>query len=902
MALRAGTRLGPYEILAPLGAGGMGEVYRARDTKLNREIALKVLPALLASDPDRLARFKREAQLLAALNHPNIAAIHGLEDADGTPALVLELVEGPTLADRVAEGPLPRDEALAIARQIADALEAAHERGIIHRDLKPANVKLRDDGTVKVLDFGLAKALENESRVLDASMSPTMSVAATGAGMILGTAAYMAPEQARGKAVDKRADVWAFGCVLFEMLTGRRAFDGEDATDIIATVVKSDPPWALLPSTVPPILRYLLERCLAKDPKRRLRDIADFRVLLDAPPPAELAIRVDMSRQRTRRRIIGVAAAASAAALTGLAVWAVRVEPPRAVRRFAITLPATDRFSAINRHLIALSPDGTSFVYVANQRLYLRRMDRLDAEPIRGTEGGPSDHARNPFYSPDGQWIGFWQAGQLKKVAVTGGAPVTLCKAENPTGASWAPGDVIVYGQGPDGIWQVRGSGGQPSALIRLDAAKGDTTVHGPHLLPGGEAVLFTLRSGTGTSWNDAQIVVQRLDTGERRVVVEGGTDGRYLPTGHLVYAREGALLAVPFDVERLVATGGPVPVLEDILDTISFGGVGAGLGVVGAAQFSTSLDGLLAYVPRRVAVTRTLVWVDRQGREEVVAGAPDRAYVYPVISPDGARVALDLRDQERDIWVWDFARATLTRVTADPAADIGPRWTPDGRRIVFSSDRGGQLNLFWQAADGTGAAEQLSKSPNFEAPADFSPDGAHLFIHIQEPSGEYDLGVLSLQGERRSQLLTDTDGFNEHNAAVSPDGAWIAYQSNESGRSEVYLSPFPRFTSARHLISTGGGTRPAWARSGRELFYLTESGTLMAVPIQTTPALTVGKPAALFEGPYFRSLNGRTYDVSPDGQRFLMIKEADATAGAVPQIVLVENWLDELTRLVPVP
>jgi Tol biopolymer transport system component len=452
-----------------------------------------------------------------------------------------------------------------------------------------------------------------------------------------------------------------------------------------------------------------------------------------------------------------------------------------------------------------------------------------------------------------------------------------------------------VYAQGPNGIWQVAGSGGKPSVLIELDPSKGEVAQE-PQILDG-KAVLFTLRSGAGTTWNDAQIVVQLLDTGERRVVVNGGSDGRYLPTGHIAYSRDGVALALTFDVQAMSATGGPTPILENVRDTSATGAVGPAIGA-GAAQFTTSLTGLLAYVPGEVAAVRKLVWVDREGREEPVADAPTRAYVYPAISPDGARVALDIRDQERDIWVWDFARTTLGRVTADPGADITPRWTPDGRRIVFSSDRSGQLNLFWQTADGTGTAEQLSMSSNIEWPLAVSPDGTRLLYSAQEPRGEYDLAVLLVPDGRRVQPLTDTDSFDERNGTVSPDGVWIAYESNESGRFEIYVSPFPDVKSSRHLISTDGGTRPTWARSGGELFYVSARGALMAVPVRITSTLVTGKPVPLFEMSYFRGLAGRTYDVSSDGQRFLMIKDADVDTSA--QIIIVENWLNELERLVP--
>jgi Tol biopolymer transport system component len=510
-------------------------------------------------------------------------------------------------------------------------------------------------------------------------------------------------------------------------------------------------------------------------------------------------------------------------------------------------------------------------------------------------------NGRGPFFSPDGRWIGFWQDGQLKKVAVTGGAPVALTKADNPTGASWGSDDVIMYGQGSNGIWQVAASGGQPVQLVKLDAAE---VAHGPQMLPDRRAVLFTVRGRTDTNWNGGRIVVQMLDTGERRVVVGGGTDGRYLPSGRLLYSREDVLFAAPFDVDDMTVPRGPVPVLEEVRSGVVTGGVGVGLaGAAGASHFSVSETGLLAYVPGGGAsVERVLVWVNRQGREDVVSGAPRRAYVYPRISPEVSRVAIDIRDQERDIWVWDLDRSTLTRITVDPAFDIDPLWTPDGKRLVFASNRAGEFNLFWQAADGTGIAEQLWKTDDFQSAAGFSPDGLQLLFDSQRRGGNRDIGVLNLNGDRQERLLTNTATFSEQNGTISPDGTWVAYQSNDSGRNEVYLSAYPNMETARHLVSTGGGTRPVWARSGRELVYLTEDGMMMAVDIETRPVLKIGSPTQLFQGAYFRGLTGRTFDVSADGQRSLMIKEAVPSAEAAPRIIIVENWLDELKRLVPLP
>ena len=672
MPLSPGTRLGVYEVHSLLGAGGMGEVYRATDTKLKRPVAVKVLPAAVASDPERLARFQREAAVLAALNHPNIAAIYGVEDSSGTPALIMELVEGPTLADRIAEGAIPPDEALPIARQIAEALEAAHEQGIIHRDLKPANVKLRADGTVKVLDFGLAKVLDSAASAIDASQSPTItSPAMTGMGVILGTAAYMSPEQAKGRPADKRSDVWAFGAVLYEMLSGQRAFKGEDVSDTLAMVLKGEPEWHALPGEVSPLVVTLIRRCLEKDRRRRIAEFSTALFVIDES--ARVAAAASAQPASVRRRTgLAVVAAGTAAVIAGSAAWMLKpaASPSLPLARFTIALPADEQFSSTGRHVVALSPDGTQIAYGANGRLYLRAMDQLDAVPIRGTEGAGNMTGRSPFFSPDGQWIGFWQNDQLKKVSVTGGAPVVLCAALNPWGASWAADNTILYGQGADGIWRISGDGGTPENVVTVDAGQ---IAHGPQLLPGGRAILFTL--ARNNDWDAAQIVVQSLDTGTRRVVLEGGSDARYVSTGHLVYALGSTLLGVPFDAATLAVTGGPVPLVEAVARAPRGAGpLGPGP-QTGAAHFAMSSDGALIYAPADAVAgflerPRTLVWVDREGRETPLK-TPARAYVYPRLSPDGTRAAVDTRDQENDIWILDLARETLTRLTFGRALEF---------------------------------------------------------------------------------------------------------------------------------------------------------------------------------------------------------------------------------------
>jgi serine/threonine-protein kinase len=906
-------------------------------------VAIKVLPDAFASDHDRLARFQREAQLLASLNHPNIAAIYGFEhgptkvgpyEPDGGDsvgaelarpvqapadvgagfsrpihALVLEFVEGPTVADRIERGPIPLDEVLPIARQICDALDAAHEHGIVHRDLKPSNIKIRDDGTVKILDFGLAKLSgAADSGVVgagfsrpEATHSPTLSVAFTGVGMILGTAAYMAPEQARGKPVDKRADIWAFGCVLFEMLTGTRAFDGTDATEMIAAVVRGEPEWSALPAATPPKLLALLKRCLQKDPKLRVRDIADVRFELDEihrAPAAPESAAVAPARVPMWRRIMPYAPMLLVtAAIATYAGFAFRPEPSRPLVRFLITLPEGELFSSTGRHAVAISPAGTHIAYSAKERLNLRPLDQMESLPVRGTEGSAiaNTAGRSPFFSPDGQWLGFWQNGQLKKVAVSGGAPVALCAADNPFGVSWGADDTIVFGQGAKGIMRVSGAGGTPELVVKVDAGQ---TAHGPQMLPGGRELLFTLKPEGAGLWDESQIVVQSLDSGERKVLIKGGTDARYLTTGHLVYALQGTLLAVPFDLKALAVKGGPVALVDGVANAGE---------VTGAAHFSLSMDGTLAYI-RGTAVTtaanrKGLAWVDRQGREQPLK-APARFYRYPRISPDGERVALDVQDEQRDIWIWNLRGETLTRLTLSPEMEQYPVWTPDSRRVIFASQRLGAAGytLFRQAADGTGRLEQLWQNTSAVYPQAVTPDGTRLVATQDGGTTLRDLIMLPISGERQPQPLVQTS-FTERNAEISADGRWLAYDSNESGRFEIYVRPFPNINDGRWQVSTTGGTRPLWARNGKELFFLDfTSSTLMSATVATAPVFTVTNVTKLLDyTPYNGVDAGRTYDVAADGRRFLVIKlTAGQTQNAPQSITVVQNWSEELKRRVP--
>ncbi len=921
MALTPGTRFGPYEVTAQIGAGGMGEVYRAIDTNLKRAVAMKVLPVLVAGDSERLARFQREAEVLAALNHPNIASIYGLEKSGPATALVMELVEGPTLADRIAKGPIPVDEALSIAKRIAEALEAAHERGIVHRDLKPANLKVRDDGTVKVLDFGLAKALAPEgasATTSTLSQSPTItSPAMTQAGMILGTAAYMSPEQAKGRAVDKRSDVWAFGVVLYEMLTGQRLFKGDDVSEVLASVLTRQPDWTMLPVDTPALVRRLLRRCLEKDRTRRLADMADARLDIDdALSGSETDAAVPVSIPRTRGRLMWAASlllvAVTAAAM---AVWATRpISSPPETTRTILSVAPTGETSGANpleqrvgarptRTAVALSPDGKTLVFSAiwsgSQQLYTRRMDQLSATPLEGTSGGYS-----PFFSPDGQWVGFAADGELRKVPLSGGPAVALCKAAALFGASWGDNGTIVFAtQRNGGLWHVPETGGTPEALTTVPPNEYSHRL--PYMLPGSRAVIFTVLKGPNL-WNDAQLVVRSLQTGAETVLVTGGTDGRYVSTGHLLYVRLGTLMAVPFDPVRLAVTGGAAGVIDGVMQAANQ--LASYIANTGAGQFTVSNTGALVYLTGGTVAANpnSLAWVDRHGSLQVLP-APSRPYMSPDISPDGQRVAITTVDT-RQVSSYDLTRGALSPVTSDGNSDYGI-FAPDGKRIVFRSGTG-EGNLYWKAADGSGAVEHLATSARSLTPASWSPDGTTLAV-VEEGDNQgkdvfqFDIGVLST-GDRKTRAVIHT-AANEMNPEFSPDGRWLAYVSNESGRHEVYVQPYPG-PGERHLISTGGGEQPAWNANGRELFYVQGGGyspggptTLMSVSIATTPTFQAGTPEPLFANPYLAIGWGRSYDVAPDGRRFLLTFRKEPPPPLPPaQMVLVQHWFEELKRLAP--
>jgi len=887
MSIGVGTQLGSLEITAPLGKGGMGEVYRARDAKLKRDVAIKILPDEFSRDPDRVSRFQREAEVLASLNHPSIAAIYDLQEASGLRYLVLELVDGDTLQERLKRGPIPVAEALPIAKQIAEALEAAHEKGIIHRDLKPANIKITASGAVKVLDFGLAKTFR-ERQESSASDSPTLISDSVG-GVILGTAAYMSPEQAKGRTADKRSDVWAFGTVLYEILTGRRAFEGDEVSDTLAAVLKSDPDWSLLPADTPSTIRTLVEHCLRKDRKQRIADIAVAQFLLNAPAPVSPVIGVSR-----RARALVTASLAIAVLAIMAAVWlGIRQSPapPRPVTRFAHTFPA-DVSLLLNQGnpAIALSPDGTRLVYTARvgsgnlQMLYSRATDQIDAIPIRGSEGG-----KHPFFSPDGQWIGFNSlSGKLEKVAVGGGAVVTLCDAGLMRGATWLPDDSIIFRPGTSaGLWRVSASGGMPQEMLKPDS-KSEAEFRWPEVLPGGKAILFTIERNN-FDLNRHAIGALRLDTRERLVLVEGGMNPHYFSSGHLVFARDGEILAVPFDVKTLQLRGSPVRVIEGVLTNI----------LQGPAQLTASFEGSIAFVPGSEAQdSRRLVWVDRRGTVQPLA-APKRNYEFPRLSPDGQQVAVRIAggsDPGNDLWLYQFARGTLSRFTSKLNDPETPVWTPDGKRLAFAMNATNQARqIVWKLVDGSAGEEVLAGSERHLHLGGLSPKGDALVAMASEGG----IWTLEITDKRTLRELLRTP-YLKQAPTISPNGRWLAYATNDTNRFEVYVQPFPNL-NGKYQISTDGGAEPIWAKNGRELFYR-NGDKMMAVAIgEKGDRLELGTPTLLFEGRFAvaaLSSGDAWYDVSPDGRRFLMLKTEDAPG--TTNIIIVQNWINELKRLVP--
>jgi len=890
-----GRTLGHYRIAEKLGAGGMGDVYRASDTRLGREVALKLLPEAFARDRERLARFEREAKLLAALNHPGIGTIHGLEEADGVRFLVLELVAGGTLEQRLRRGALPIEDALELTRQVAEALEAAHDRGIIHRDLKPGNIQVTPEGKVKVLDFGLGKAAEPVVQSdSDISHSPTLLAGSSQEGVLLGTAAYMSPEQARGRAVDKRTDIWAFGCVLYEALAGKQAFRGETTSDTLAAILKGEPDWAALPAATPGRIRELLRRCLAKDPAHRLHDIADARLEIEealarpepgALPPTARASSRWISPAAVLTFVLGVAIGAGL--LGTLGPWPARAPTAQGSLRFALPIPAGQLGPTGGQGIgrLGVSPDGTRIAYVGNVggkvQLFLRRVDSFQTTPLPNT-----DDATDPFFSPDGQWVGFFTSNKLEKISANGGAPIVLCDASGERGGSWAPDNTIVFaGASSAGLSRVSADGGKPEPLTRLDSQKGENSHRWPQVLPGGKAVLFTIKTTKTSTFNEALIAVESLATHERRIVVHGGSYGRYLPTGHLLFSRAGRLLAVPFDLARLEVTGTPTTALEGVMTDPGNG----------SAQMGLSESGLLAYLPGgEYGSNQKLVWVGSGGAEQPLP-VPPQAYDSVALSPDGRRLAVAIVAANDDIWVIELDRGTLTRLTFESSNNDAPRWSPDGRRILFVSDRLGPYSLFWKPADGSGPDERLLPGQAEQAIGSFSPDGRLLAYGELEPMAQQDIWILPLAGDHKPVPFLRTP-FNEMEPAFSPDGRWIAYTSDESGRQEVYVRPYPG-PGGKWQVSTGGGSRPQWTRDARQLFYRGDN-SIMVVPVTTRPAFSAGQPRLFASGQFHAATSGFGWDyaVAPDGRRVLAIKPSEQQLPP-PQINVVVNWFADLRR-----
>jgi serine/threonine protein kinase/Tol biopolymer transport system component len=895
MAVALGDRLGPYEILSALGAGGMGEVYKARDTRLDRTVAVKILPDALAADSQFRERFDREARAISQLTHPHICTVYDVGVQQGTAFLVMEYLDGETLAERLTKGALPLADALRIAIQIADALSTAHRRGIIHRDLKPGNVMQTKAGA-KLLDFGLAKTGAPVVAGAGGSMVPTTPPHLTAQGTILGTFQYMAPEQLEGHEADARTDVFAFGAVVYEMVTGTKAFEGKSQASLMAAILERDPPLlSTIQPLTPPALDHVVQTCLAKDPDDRWQTARE--VLRELTWTADRLAHglegrdAQLASPRWRRPVPLVAAGlvgAVAALVASASVWMMRPTASPAssgVARLTIALPSGDQVvtlkagGGLQTPALALSPDGRLLVYVGirdgRQQLYVRSLDSLESRPITGTDG-----ATNPFFSPDGQWVGFFAQGKLRKVSVIAGAVQVLCEASIAMGGSWGPDNSIYFAAtNISGLSKVSASGGTAEAITKLDRSKGEVSHRWPQVLPGGKALLFTVWTGPGS--DEREIDAQSLDSGQRHVLVRGGDTGRYVPTGHLVYARADAdaLMAVPMDLARLEVSGAPATLPEEVLSW------GEG------AQYAVSDVGILLFLPGNAQrFERRLVWVDRKGTVEPLP-APARPYNNPAISPDGRRAVVDIEGGTWGTWIYDFSRTTLTPLSTRGSSQA-PIWTPDGKRVAYRGTRTGFRNVFWKAVDSASEEERLTtKEGTSQTPGSFSSDGNWLaFSELSQATGA-DIWVLRMDDHTSQPFLATR--FAEGNPRFSPDGRWLAYVSDESGRPEIYVQPFPA-TGDKWPISTDGGTEPVWSRTGRELFYV-NGDTLMAVDITTQPTFAARSPRLLFQGRYGLSPTASSgYDVSPDGQRFLRV-QATRPEPPATQINVVMNWFTEL-------
>jgi serine/threonine protein kinase/Tol biopolymer transport system component len=905
MRLTSGSRIGPYEITGVLGAGGMGEVYRARDTDLGRDVAIKVLPEAFTVDAERRARFEREARVLATLNHPHIAQIHRLEDSGDTRALVLELIEGQTLAQHMGpRGVAPRDgtlrETLTIARQIADALDAAHEKGIVHRDLKPANILITPAGVVKVLDFGLAKT--GAGARVDTEGESTFTAWPTDVGTIMGTAPYMSPEQARGQAVDKRTDIWALGCILFEMLTGQKAFSGSSSLDTLAAIIERAPDWTLLTASTPPSLIRLLQRCLEKDPARRTRDAGDVRHELEdlitaaAIPAANVPVR--------RRRGLWAGGAVAMVILGGSVGWFVAKgsAPAPSSELVSLSIPFQEPPRALpfgTQHL-AISEDGSRIAYAGANRVWIRRMDRDEVTAVGNADATSkvvqAGSGSNPFFSPDGHWVGFFSTAGPVKVPVDGGPPVPIAMTtDRPAGATWRADGEIVFAT-TAGLYQVSERGGEPRRLAAPNRGQRERAYAWPQFVPDSPYLLFTIVSETSAGH---QIALLDLTTLEHKIILTAGSSARYLGSGHVLYMSGKTLKAVAFDAKEGQVRGDPVtlPTVDVATDADN-----------GAANFAISATGTLIFTSTKEAEAAaggpranqfTLQWVDRQGKKEPLALEPGR-YGYTRISPDGTRLAVNIgTGGSRDIWILDLERLNLTQLTNGTTEDMLPLWSTDGHRVFFASDRTGDFDVYSQAADGATAARVELAAPGFQAPNSFTPDGSRLLV------GELfkDLGLVKIGQPDRVEPLLHGEAI-ESLSDVSPDGRWVVYESNESGKqTEIFLRPFPNVNDGREKVSVNGGRFARWGLTGREIFYVALDGNMMAAAVTPSASVKLGAVTKLFEyrrPPPAPGNGGVPYDISPRDGRFIMLQPAAAAAPGPTHVSVVLHWAEELKRLLP--
>ena len=908
MPLTSGTKLGPYEIVAPLGAGGMGEVYRARDTRLDRTVAIKVLPQHLADTPDAKQRFEREARAVSALNHPNICALYDVGSQDGTEFLVMEYIEGETLAARLEKGALPLDQALKVGIEVADGLDKAHRAGIIHRDLKPGNIMLTKSGA-KLLDFGLAKETLPLASGGSLTILATRTTPVTQAGMIVGTFQYMSPEQVEAKELDARSDIFSFGSVLYETLTGRAAFHGRSQLSVASAILEKDPdPISALVPLTPPALDRTVRKCLEKDPDNRWQTARDLLLELkwiagagsQAGVPAPIASH-RKNRERIAWAIAGVVSLVAIALTIGLVQRAPKPTQPIRLNAELGTDATITRATSFRYGAAAIiSPDGKRLALVGQASdkktyLYIRSLDQLQATLLSGT-----DDARDPFFSPDSQWIAFFAEGKLKKISVQGGAAITLCDVPSDRGGTWSQdGTIVISGNTRVGLSKVSSAGGTPEPLTALDPQKAGDTHRWPQFLPGGKDVIFT-SAVAADNFDDADIAAYSAGTGKWKTILHGGSYARYLSSGHLVYVHKGTLFAVPFDAKRLEITGQPIPVVEGLTTNTD----------TGAAQFSVSDSGTLLYVAGdALRADVAIYWMDAAGKFTPIRETPG-IYGDLAVSPDGKRLAMDINDGKRtDIWVLDLERDTLTRITFASNTNMYPLWTPDGQRIVYaSSEKGIPPNLWWIRADGGGDAQRLTESKNAQIPNSWSPDGKILAFFESSPTTFYDAMIMPIEGSEKSgwkpgqpKPFVNT-AFNEILPAFSPDGKWIAYQSNESGNYEIYVRPFPG-PGGRWQVSAGGGGYPTWSRNGKELFYRAPDLKIMVANYtESGDSFRADKPRVWSTGLFANHGAATDFSLHPDGKRFAVFKVpgSDTAPPAVTNVTFIFNFFDELRAKVP--